>query len=89
MRLYQWAAVRHNQFVYAWDRRINRKPMLFDLENDPFQMNPVLYDETEDEAQLEMIEHLHRKLATHLADANDPLPLPPVTRRPMNDRGAS
>jgi arylsulfatase A-like enzyme len=88
MRLYQWTAVRHKQYVYAWDRRINRKPMLFDLEDDPFQMNPILLDETEDETQMKMIEHLHEKIAAHLTAANDPLPFPPATRRPMRTRGA-
>jgi len=79
MRLYRWAAVRHKQYVYAYDRRINRKCMLFDLENDPFQLNPILPGETEDATQAKMIPHLHEKLSTHLANADDSLQLPPAT----------
>ena len=55
--------------------------MLFDLESDPFQLNPILAGETADEKQVEMIAHLHEKLAAHLADADDVLELPPAARR--------
>ncbi len=87
MRLYQWSAVRHKQYVYSWDRRINRKPMLYDLEKDPFQMNPILRGETESDEQAEMMEHLHGKLSAHLTTANDPLPLPPCRQPQGRNRG--
>lgn len=60
--------------------------MLVDLERDPFQMNPVLLGETEDEPQA-VIEHLHETLTAHLTAANDPLPLPPYRQSRAGNRG--
>ena len=76
LRLYKWAAVRHKHYVYAYDRRVNRKCMLFDLKKDPFQMNPILQADAKIQAQADMIEHLHNKLSEYLARAKDDLKLP-------------
>ncbi|MBT3381327.1 MAG: sulfatase-like hydrolase/transferase [Lentisphaerae bacterium] len=76
LRLYRWAAVRHRHYVYAFDRRISRECVLFDLEKDPFQMNPIAGSEATEPAHRQMISHLHEKLKAHLAGTKDALVLP-------------